>query len=300
MSTNQFQLPILFEDENLVILNKPAGVVVNDAQTSPGETIQGWMSLKLDFEKAADESIWQHLVPVNFDPEFGTPLEIFRERQGMVHRLDKNTSGVLVWAKNPGSLAHLLAQFKGRQVKKEYTALVHGKLSAPKASLSYPLGRASRDRKLFAVTPDGKPAVTEYELQQVFDGLSQSVVMEKIWPQVQAADPESHFARESIKTPHELLRRLMIYQGFSLIACQPLTGRTHQIRVHLAHIRHPIVGDSTYVGRKRQVLDPLWCPRHFLHASKLTLVHPETNQNQSFLAELPQDLKTTLSYLTAT
>lgn len=286
-----FQLEILYQDEDLLVVNKPPGIVVNDAQTVPGETIQGWMRLELSQKPIT--SNWEALVPNDFDPEFGSPQDIFDERQGMVHRLDKNTSGVLVWAKNPGSLVNLLAQFKTRQVEKYYTALVHGKIDAPQATLNYPLGRASRDRKVFAVTPEGRPAVTEYQVQQLFQGLDAEKIVDVIWPQI----GDHPRLVTQIKTPSQLLKRLDIYQGFSLIECHPLTGRTHQIRVHLAHIRHPLVGDVTYIGRKRQVLDPLWCPRHFLHASRLRLTHPRSGEVMEFVAPLPLDLRHTLELL---
>lgn len=300
MSTNQFQMTILYEDDDLLIINKPAGIVVNDAQTVPGETIQGRMALlfeKNDFTQ--NQTSWLPLLPSDFNPEFGTPLEIFKERQGMVHRLDKETSGVLIWAKNPGSLVHLLTQFKNRQVQKAYVALVHGKVAAPKATLSYPLARATRDRKLFAVSPEGRPAITEYTTQAVFTALNPEKISSVLWPALQAQQLEKSENRflQGIKTEHELLRRLRLYQGFSLLKCHPLTGRTHQIRVHLAHVRHPIVGDKTYVGKKRQSLDPLWCPRQFLHAAELQITHPRTGKIVLYEAPLAGELQATLDLL---
>src|SRR5690606_460319 len=114
------------------------------------------------------EDTWLPLVPPGFEDTYGTPAAIFAERGGVVHRLDKDTSGVMVLAKNPGSLMNLLAQFKNRQTKKKYLALVHGKFTVPAATISEPLGRASRDRKVFAVRPDGREAVTKYAVTQTF------------------------------------------------------------------------------------------------------------------------------------
>lgn len=288
-------LEILYEDPDLWVFNKPAGLVVNEAQTTTEETVQSILKKTLaeSAGEIAVENDWQALVPSDFDATYGTPSDIFALRQGMVHRLDKQTSGILVWAKNPGSLVNLLAQFKTRTVDKTYVALVHGKIDAPKATLNYPLGRASRDRKVFAVTADGRPAVTEYQLKQLFNRLKQDKAVELIWPKVAL----NQTIATHLKTPHQLLKRLEMYQGFSLIECHPLTGRTHQIRVHMAHIRHPLVGDMTYVGRKRQTLDPLWCPRHFLHAATLTFKHPRTGEELTFSAPLSTDLQAVLALL---
>lgn len=285
-------IPIIFEDEDVLVVNKPAGIVVNQAETTQDETVQGILATRLPH---VSEESWQALVPADFDPQFGSPAEIFAQRQGMVHRLDKNTSGVLVWAKNPGSLVHLLKQFRTRTVSKTYTALVHGKVAAPKATLTYPIGRASRDRKLFAVVAEGRPAVTEYEVQQQFDHLNEAKIAALVWPQLEHGVASDSKFLTSINTAKELGRRLSIYQGFTLLKCKPLTGRTHQIRVHLAHVRHPIVGDVTYLGRKRAVLDPLWCPRQFLHASTLEITHPRTGEKVQFEAPLATELVEVLS-----
>jgi 23S rRNA pseudouridine1911/1915/1917 synthase len=264
-------IPIIFEDQDILLINKPPGLVVNRAETIQEPTLQDWMAERLG-ETPAFPADWAEMVPADFDPAYGTPEEIFQERLGIVHRLDKDTSGVMVLAKHPGSLVALLSDFKRRRVKKQYLALVHGKVQAPEATLSFPLGRASRDRKLFAVRPDGREAVTTYRVKQRFTSL----------------DPE-HLAQKD--------KRFSIYQGFSLLECWPQTGRTHQIRVHLAHIRHPLVGDTTYVGQKRSRLDPLWCPRQFLHAEKISLTHPRSQEIQEFSAPLWPDLKQVLEFL---
>lgn len=266
-------MEILFEDKDLIIINKPAGVVVNNADTINEPTIQEWVADHLEGSEPTD---WHDLVPADFNPEFGAPTAIFEERGGIVHRLDKDTSGVLVLAKNPGSLVNLLAQFKQRTVQKTYLCLAHGKLRFAKGKVSAPLGRASADRKKFAVVAEGRPAETEYRVEEFYP----------------------HLDVETIAQEHKNFKKhAKIYQGFSLVTCWPKTGRTHQIRVHLKHLGHPIVGDVTYLGHKRAKLDPMWCPRQFLHASELLLIHPRTHEELSVSAPLTDDLKQVLSYV---
>jgi len=274
-------IPILFEDQHLLVVCKPPGLVVNQADTVADETLQGWFQARLATEPSLAESEWSALVPVDFEPTYGTPSQIFAERGGVVHRLDKDTSGVIVLAKNPGALIHLLRQFKNRETEKKYLALVHGKFQVPEATISEPMGRASRDRKVFAVRPDGRAAVTAYKVVGEYANLNSTRMTE--------------IATKNGLKPAELARRSRIYQGFSLVECWPKTGRTHQIRVHLAHIQHPVVGDTTYVGRKRQMLDPLWCPRQFLHAAELRLTHPVTGELVTFAAPVTPDLEAVLT-----
>lgn len=272
------EFKLLFEDQDLLVINKPPGVVVNDAHTSNGYTVQQWMNDRImASDEEVAESEWLKMIPRDFDDQYGTPTEVFLERKGMVHRLDKNTSGALVLAKHPGSIVHLLAQFRDRKVEKEYLCLVHGHVSPVQGIIDGPIGRSSQDRKKFAVVPNGRPAQTEYKVDQVFAGLNQDELA-KVLGEVRA---QSIISRVST-----------LYQGFSLLRCFPKTGRTHQIRVHLAHLNHPLVGDSTYIGRKRQQLDPQWCPRHFLHASKVSFRHPRTNEVMVVEAPLPEDLQT--------
>jgi len=273
--------PLIFEDQDVLVINKPPGVVSNAADTTKvSSTVQAWMAERLAAKRAVSRTIWQTQVPADFNLEFGTPEEIFGLRQGIVHRLDKDTSGVMILAKHPGSLVNLLSQFKQRQTAKKYLALVHGKLVVPAATISEPIGRASRDRKLFAVRVDGREAVTRYQVINTFDQVDVAKIAD----------------RTTIKLA-ELTRRFYTYQGFSLVECWPQTGRTHQIRVHLTHLRHPIVGDMTYLGRKRQQLDPIWCPRQFLHAVELKVLHPRSGEEMVFKAELSQDLQEVLNIL---
>lgn len=267
------KIELIFEDQDILIINKPAGLVVNQADSVKEETLQDWLAERANGEDFSPD--WQQLIPADFSEEFGTAEEIFKERLGMVHRLDKNTSGVMVTAKNPGSLVNLLAQFRQRTVTKKYTCLTHGKFRVPKGVISAPLGRARVDRQKFAVTAAGRPAVTEYEVADYYPALNKS-------------------GQEKLG---KLVKKASVYQGFSLVNCWPKTGRTHQIRVHLKHWQHPLVGDSKYVGKKRAKLDVVWCPRQFLHASTIELIHPRTNKKISFEAKLASDLKQALSFL---
>jgi 23S rRNA pseudouridine1911/1915/1917 synthase len=195
----------------------------------------------------------------------------------MVHRLDKNTSGALVLAKHPGSLVNLLAQFRNRTVKKEYLCLTHGHFSVADGVVNAPIGRSNRDRKKFSVTPGGRQAITKYKIEQVFKNFSEQA--------------EKQFNQSFLD------RAKHLYQGFTLVRCFPKTGRTHQIRVHMAHIKHPLVGDATYVGKKRAKLDPTWCKRHFLHAASLEFQHPLTGEKVRFESALDDDLAIVLGLL---
>jgi 23S rRNA pseudouridine1911/1915/1917 synthase len=272
---------ILFEDQDLVVLDKPGGMVVNRAKSVTGPTLQDWFA---DRQKTPEFSAgWSKLLPDDFSDEYGSPEEIYEERQGMVHRLDKDTSGVMVFAKHPGSLINLLTQFRTRQVNKEYLALVHGQFRVGEGRLTMPLGRSRTNRQKFAVSIEGRPAVTEYRVEQIFGGFA--------WPKL-----ESRLGERAA----EIKKNQRFYeQGFSLVRCFPKTGRTHQIRVHLAHEQHPIVGDTKYIGRRRARLDPLWCPRQFLHAAALEITHPRTNQLQRFEADLPSELTLVVDSLQA-
>lgn len=231
---------IIYEDGEILIVAKPAGMVVNRAETTSGTTLQDWVEGKLQMEMSE--------IKVREDEE------IFRQRSGVAHRLDKETSGVMAIGKNPFSLKELMRQFKNREVSKEYLALVHGKLEPKRGVINLPVGRLARNRQRFGVDIFGKPAITAYQV-------------ERVWP------------------------------DYSLVRLYPRTGRTHQIRVHLSHLGHPLVGDEVYGGRKRAVKDRVWCPRHFLHAAVLEIKHPISGQRMKFEAPLPADLKGALDEL---
>lgn len=277
------EIEIIYQDQDLMAINKPAGVIVNEATTASDETIQSWFWQKIGAGKDVRPSDYQGLIPPDFNQSFGTPEEIFGQRQGLVHRLDKETSGVLLLAKNPGSLVNLLSQFKKRQTKKKYLCLVHGKFGIESDTISAPLARSSQNRQKFAVKIEGREAVTSYKVLDYFPKLD----LEKL-------------AQNTTITPEDiklLKKNKSSYQGFSLVECWPKTGRTHQIRVHMAHIKHPLVGDKSYVGKKRQKLDPIWCERHFLHASQITFTHPRSGQEMTLEADLSPDLNRVLTLL---
>lgn len=209
-------IPILYEDNSLVAINKPAGVVVNRAQSVKEETIEDWA------RKRNEGSL---------------------DRGGVVHRIDKETSGILLIAKTPEAFEKLQRQFKERSVKKTYLALVHGKLVPSQGEIRVPIGRLPWNRQRFGVVPDGKEAVTRYKV---------------------------------IKD--------------NLIELYPETGRTHQIRVHLKYINHPVVGDYLYAGRKTARDDRKWAGRVMLHAWKLSCSHPISGKTIALEAPIPDDM----------
>jgi 23S rRNA pseudouridine1911/1915/1917 synthase len=224
-------LDILYEDDDLLVLNKPAGLVVHPAPGHQAGTLV--------------HAILYHCPDL---PGIGE-----ERRPGIVHRLDKETSGVMVVAKTDVAMASLAAQFKGRRVKKTYIALVHGEVKATEGQIAADIGRHERDRKRMAVrTRKGREAVTIY-------------------------------------------RVMKLLHGSTLLQLQPQTGRTHQIRVHLSAIGHPVVGDKVYGGRResrgerRGARGEVTPERHLLHAWKLGLFHPRTNEWMEFEAPLPAD-----------
>lgn len=274
---------ILYQDDDVLILDKPAGIVVNRSHTSPDETVQDWIEKFLKKSKDSPTPL-----PVSVKNKFyANPESIFLERSGIAHRLDKETSGILVCAKHPTALIHLLQQFKQRNVKKTYTALVHGKVQPEVGEINLPIGRNTRFRLQYAVREDGKASQTSYQVQKFFPNLNTEKLIHK------RQEHKVHTPGISIN----VRRGIKIYQGFSLVLAKPHTGRTHQIRVHFAHINHPLVGDATYAGKKRRVLDQIWCPRHFLHASALTFTHPRTGKTLTFSSPLPEDLQSAMGVL---
>ena len=200
---------------------------------------------------------------------------------GIVHRLDKDTSGVLLLAKNPGSLLHLLAQFKKRETKKTYASLVHGKFAEKTGHIVAPMGRSIHNRLRFVVDSAGRPAITDYKVEREFSGLQEDLAIK--------IGKESRFKVKKVKE---------LYQaGFSLLKLEPKTGRTHQIRVHMSAMQHPLVGDQIYAGKKRVKLDAFWCKRQFLHALSLEFIHPRTGKQVLFEAPLAEDLEKVLKLL---
>lgn len=236
---------IIYQDDSLLVIDKPADLVVNTADSVTGNTVQDWVDSHFDYPLSHDKQL----------------------RNGLVHRLDKDTSGVMLLAKTIDALESLQAQFKNRTVKKTYLALVHGKLSPGRGTISLPLARSLHNRHIFTVAIGGKLSKTSYEVVQYFTNIKD----------------------KNLQTSS--------YQGFSLVSLEPHTGRTHQIRVVLKHLGHPLVGDSHYSGKKRAKADLKWCPRQFLHAKSIEFSHPHTGQVVSFEASLPLDLKSALGLL---
>ena len=249
-------VPILYEDENIVVIDKPSGVVSNKAETVKTETVQDWMQLTA----RVDPSQIQGINP---------SMEYFRERSGLVHRLDKETSGVMVLAKTVGAFVELLRQFKEREVKKTYLALTHGIWQVNSGEISLPIGRRRDDRKRMGVVEDGRESVTGYR--------------------VLASYREWQF-------PKELKVDTRGYTGFSTVEFAPKTGRMHQIRVHARHVGHPVVGDEQYAGRKRSREDRKWASHVMLQAQTLELTHPVTKQRMKWESQ-GEDLAKVLAYL---
>ena len=277
-------IQICYQDRDLVVINKPAGVVVNRADSFTGETLQDWFTEEYLSKRQLAKSDWQDLVPTEFHDQYGSPQEIFAERKGMVHRLDKDTSGALVLAKNPGALVNLLHQFQTRQIMKEYTCLVHGVMKLKQSEVVAPLVRQD---KRFMVKIEGRPAVTKYQVVAEYSGFDQDKLT-------------ANLARRGVSESHRAMffKKAGQYQKFSLVKCWPQTGRTHQIRVHLKFAGHPLVGDQLYLGKKRARLDRLWCSRQFLHAQSIEFTHPRTGKKLKVEAELSSDLKQVLAELT--
>jgi len=228
--------PILFENDRFFAINKPPGVVVNRAESVKSETVQDW----------AEQKIHSSQFTVHSELE-----QEFVQRAGIVHRIDKETSGILLIAKTPEAFLDLQRQFKERSIKKIYIAIVHGKLIPEKGNVSAPVGRLPWNKERFGIVPGGKPSTTSYETVEVFE------------------------KNGSV---------------FSLVHLMPETGRTHQIRVHMKYINHPLLGDYLYAGRKTSRDDRTWASRVMLHAWKLTCSDPETKQVIAIVSPIPEDM----------
>lgn len=232
-------LDLLYEDKDLLVINKPAGMVVHPAAGHwHGTLVNAVLYHAPDLQGIGGV-----------------------HRPGIVHRLDKDTSGVILVAKNDAAHRDLQAQFKAREVEKEYLALVYGGMSPERGEINAAIGRDPRERKRMGVmaASQGRPAATRYETLATY-------------------------------------RMQSTGERLTLLACRPLTGRTHQIRLHLAHVNHPIVGDEVY-GPRRKL--PFACPRQFLHAHKLRFRLPATGEFVQFSAPLPPELQAILDRIMA-
>ena len=246
-------IPILYEDDELIVINKPAGITVNRAETTRHEiTVQDWAEEKMGLKPEDIEGMNEQDTSGEYNPivEFG-------KRGGVVHRLDKETSGILLLAKNPTTFVKLQQQFKERTVKKVYRALAHGEITPKEGEINVPVGRLPWSRKQFGIVPGGRESKTLYKVIQYY---------------------------KNPKTK-EILSEVELY---------PYSGRTHQIRVHLKYIGHPIFADFLYAGRKTSRSDRNILPRVFLHAAKISFTHPTTGDVVSFEAPLPEELSSVL------
>jgi len=229
-------LDIRYEDDYVLVINKPAGLVVHPAAGNPDGTLQNAL--------------------LHHDPAL-----INLPRAGIVHRLDKDTTGLMVVAKSELAHKNLVAALQARDVHREYRALVIGELVAG-GTVDEPIGRHPTVRTRMAVHPTGKPAVTHYRVEER-------------------------------------------YRGHTLLAVRLETGRTHQIRVHMAYIRHPVFGDPVYGNRLRlpggasqELIDVMrGFKRQALHAFRLGFVHPVTEEDMLFEAEIPDDMTELLELL---
>jgi 23S rRNA pseudouridine1911/1915/1917 synthase len=268
---------IIFEDEEILVLDKPAGMTVNRAETTKNEiTVQDWIENYLKVSKEGK-------VP-NVSKAFDTSdtfatLDTFRQRAGIVHRIDKETSGILLVAKTKEAFENLQKQFKERKVKKTYLALVHGKLEG-EGEIKVPVGRLPWNRKMFGVVTEGREAATKYKVIRYFE------VGSGKWGINSLSSRNQDIKKSNSRISH-----------FSLLEIQPETGRTHQIRVHLKYLGHPIFGDSLYAGRKVSRNDRKILPRVFLHASKISFTHPKTGELVGFESPLPEELDSILQIL---
>jgi len=257
-------LTILYQDEDLMVVDKPPGMVVNRAESVKGETVQDWI-----------EKQCPHL-PISPSPN----LDIeFQSRSGIVHRIDKETSGILLIAKNPASFIELQRQFKERMVKKTYLALVHGDVPA-KGEIRVPVGRVPWNREQFGVVPGGKEAVTKFKRISAYTLSSRGSASDR--SDLYDKDCFSRQRRDRNDNRDEKI---------SLVEVYPETGRTHQIRVHFKYLGYPLVGDYLYAGRKQSRDDRKWAGRVMLHAWKITFSHPKTHETLAFVAPIPDDMK---------
>lgn len=223
---------VVYEDDNFVVYDKPTGLVVNKSQTAQGPTLAEYSADYLDMDEKDDNE------------------SDYYSRGGIVHRLDKDTSGLVLAAKNQDYFDYLQSLFKKRLVNKTYLALSVGKMKEDEINVSAPLARNPNNRFKFAVVDGGKEART------IFTKIKNKIIDE---------------------------------QEFTLIEAKPITGRTHQIRVHLAALNLPIAGDPIYLSKKMQYKYNYLFPRLMLHAHKLSFTDDRIQKEFDFISPLPNE-----------
>ena len=272
------QLPILFEDKNLVVVNKPPNLVVNRSETTKDsitlqdlveEQISPFIELKEelkrnpDFIEGLDEIPNKKYAEMTDEQKADLAYKDFIRRTGIVHRLDKDTSGAIIIAKNYDTFLILQKQFADRKVKKMYFAIVYESIRGAKKGdlirVNAPIDRNPNNREKFAVVEGGRNAETEFEIVDIIN------------------NPE--------------------LGTFSVVNCFPKTGRTHQIRVHLSALNTPVAGDMLYGGRTRSKKYKNIFARQMLHAYRIEFFHPKTGKQIEIKAPLPKDIKDVLKLL---
>jgi 23S rRNA pseudouridine1911/1915/1917 synthase len=251
-------LTIAFEDDDILLINKPPNMVVHPGSGNPSGTLINAVAFYLKIDTSEVDSM-EALKDNNSDEEKNKLLP----RVGLVHRIDKNTSGLILLGKNENAMYKLAEQFKDHTVKRHYTALVWGDVELDEGTITGHIGRDQRFRKKFDIFPEGdygKHAITHYKVLERFNYTT-------------------------------------------LVECILETGRTHQIRVHMKHLGHPLFNDSTYGGDRivkgtvytkyKQFVDNAFklCPRQALHARTLGFVHPTSGKEVFFESNLPQDME---------
>lgn len=257
------QIKVLFEDKNVLVLDKPAGISVHPDGRSKAKTVSDWLLLNYPDIKEVGEPFW-------LDKKGGEQEKVLRP--GIVHRLDKETSGALLVAKNEETFISLKEQFQKHKIKKTYRAFVYGYVTDPKASLAtgkrgvinVPIGRSQKDICTFTAGRGARDPIK--------DAITEYVILNKF------TDVKNEESKKKIE--HQ----------YSYIEAYPKTGRTHQIRVHMRYINHPIVSDPLYKGSKENALG---MDRLALHAFSITFILPG-GEIKTVESPLPADFKKAL------
>ena len=250
---------IIFEDSEILIVDKPTCLVVNRSQTVKEEALQDLLSKYFNL---------------------GSRLGI-GDRAGIVHRLDRETSGLLLVAKTKKAFENLQNQFRERKVGKEYICLAHGEINQDFGVIEGDVGRIGKFGK-FGIVEGGRESRTEFKVIEKYEFTKNK--FEELLPKVQTKPRINYLTKQA--------------KSYTFLNLFPKTGRTHQIRVHIKSIGHPAVSDLIYTPKKLLKFDFLWCPRLFLHASKIKFSHPASKGIVEFISDLPAELKDALSYLT--